>query len=71
MDSKLAVMSLRLIKVDVDESAEMAYEDMMEVFTTFDVAMAAAAVEAAAAAEATLRVALIFFCLLPRFMPSR
>ncbi len=71
VDSKLAVMLLRLIEVDADESAEMAYEDMMEVFATFDVAMAAAVAEAAAAAEATLRAALIFFCLLRRFMPSR
>ncbi len=52
---------LRLIKVDADESADVAYEDM-EVFATLDVAMAAAAV--AAAAAATLRVALIFFFLL-------
>ncbi len=71
VDSKLAVMSLRLIKVDADEFTEMAYEDMMEVFATLDVAMAAAAAEVAAAAEATLRAALIFFCLLRRFMPSR
>ncbi len=71
VDSKLAVISLRLIKVDADESAEVAYEDMMEVFATLDVAMAVAAAEAAAAAEATLRAALIFFCLLRIFMPSR
>ncbi len=44
---------------------------MMEVFAALDVAIAAAAVEAAAAAEATLREALIFFCLLQIFMPSR
>ncbi len=50
------MISLPLIKVD----AEVAYEDM-EIFATLDVAMAAAA---AAAAEVTLRVALIFFCLL-------
>ena len=43
VDSKLAVMSLRLIEVDADESTEMAYEDMMEVFARLDVAMAAAA----------------------------
>ena len=43
VDSKLAVMSLRLIEVDADESTEMAYEDMMEVFAMLDVAMAAAA----------------------------
>jgi hypothetical protein len=64
VDSKLAVISLQLIKVDADESAEVAYEDMMKVFTTLDVAMTAAAAEAAAVAEATLRAALIFFCLL-------
>ncbi len=61
VDSKLAVILLPFIKVDADESAVVAYEDMMEVFATLDVAMAAAAVEAAAAAEATLRAALIFF----------
>ncbi len=71
VDSKLAVILLRLIKVDADESAEVAYEDMMEVFATLDVAMAVAAAEAAAAAEATLQAALIFFCLLQIFMPSR
>ncbi len=72
VDSKLAVISLGLIEVDADESAEVAYEDMMEVFAALDVAMAAAAVEAAAAsAEAILRAALIFFCLLQIFMPSR
>ena len=43
VDSKLAVMSLRLIEVDADESTEMAYEDMMEVFAMLDVAMAATA----------------------------
>jgi hypothetical protein len=61
VDSKLAVISLPLIKVDADESAGVAYEDM-EVFATLDVAMAAAA--AAAAAAATLRAALILFFLL-------
>ncbi len=73
VDSKLAVISLRLIKVDADESAEVAYEDMMEVFAMLDVVMAAVAVAAAAAAaaEATLRVALILFCLLRIAMPSR
>jgi hypothetical protein len=71
VDSKLAVILLRLIKVDADESAKVACEDMIEVFATLDVAMAAAAVEAAVAAEATLRAALIFFCLLQIFMPSR
>ncbi len=70
-DSKLAVILLRLIKVDADESTEVAYEDMMEVFATLDMAMAAAAAVAAAAAEATLRAPLIFFCLLQIFMPSR
>jgi hypothetical protein len=65
VDSKLAVISLRLIKVDADESAEVAYEDM-EVFATLDVAMAVAAVAVAAAAvtAATLRAALILFFLL-------
>jgi hypothetical protein len=60
VDSKLAVISLRLIKVDADESAEVAYEDM-EVFATLDVAMAAAAVAAAVAVAVTLRAALILF----------
>jgi hypothetical protein len=66
VDSKLAVIFFQLIKVDADESAEVAYEDMMEVFATLDVAMAvaAAAATAALAAAATLRVALIYFCLL-------
>ncbi len=63
VDSKLAVILLRLIKVDADESAEVAYEDM-EVFAMLDVAMAAAAVAAVAAAAATLRVALLLFFLL-------
>ncbi len=74
VDSKLAVILLQLIKVDADESTEVAYEDM-EVFATLDVAMAAAAavaaaavaaaaVAAAAAAAAALRAALIFCCLL-------
>jgi hypothetical protein len=71
VDSKLAVILLQLIQVDADESAEVAYEDMMEVFATLDVAMAAAAAEAVAAAAATLWAALIFFCLLLLFMPSR
>ncbi len=67
VDSKLAVILLQLSKVDADESAEVAYEDMMKVFATLDVAMAVAAAVAAAAAaavEATLRAALILFCLL-------
>ncbi len=66
VDSKLAVISIRLIKVDADESAEVAYEDM-EVFATLDVAMAVTvvvAVAAAAAAAATLQVALILFFLI-------
>ncbi len=55
---------LPCIKVDAD--------DDMEVFVTLDVAMAAAAVVAAVvAAAATLRVALIFFCLLRTDTPSR
>ncbi len=58
VDSKLAVIWLRLIKVDADESAEVAYEGM-EVFATLDVAMAAAAVAAAAAAAALI----LFFLL--------
>jgi hypothetical protein len=69
MDSKLAVISLQLIEVDADESAEVTYEDMMELFAMLDVVMAAVA--AAAAAEATLRAALILFCLLRIAMPSR
>ncbi len=72
VDSKLAVIMLPFIKVDADESTEVAYEDM-EVFATLDVAMVAAvaaatavaAVAAAAvAAAATLRAAWILFCLL-------
>jgi hypothetical protein len=57
VDSKLAVISLPFIKVDAD--------DDMEVFITLDVAMAVAAVVAAVGvAAATLRAALILFCLL-------
>ncbi len=63
VDTKLAVILLPLIKVNADESTEVAYEDM-EVFATLDVAMAAAAVAAAAAVVMTLRAALIIFCLL-------
>ncbi len=59
VDSKLAVISLTLIEVDAEESAEVAYDDMEVMFATLDVAMAVAAAEAVA----TLRAALIFFCL--------
>ncbi len=63
VDSKLAVISLPFIEVDAD--------DDMEVFIMLDVAMAAAAVVAALAeAAATLRVALILFCLLQIDTPS-
>ncbi len=63
VDSKLAVILLSLIKVDADESTEVAYEDM-EVFAMLDVAMAAAAAAAVvAAAAAALQAALIFCCL--------
>ena len=57
VDSKLAVILLTLIEVDADESTKVAYEDV-EVFATLDMA------GAAAAAAATLRAALILFCLL-------
>ncbi len=71
VDSKLAGISLQLIKVDADKSTEVAYEDM-EIFVTLDVAMAAAAVVAAVAAVAvTLQAALILFCLLQIDTPSR
>ena len=64
VDSKLAVISLPFIKVDAD--------DDMEVFVTLDVAMAAVAVVVAVvAAAATLRAALIFFCLSQIDTPSR
>ncbi len=59
VDSKLAVILLTLIEVDVDESAEVADEDM-ELFATLDVAV----VVAAAAGAATLRANRILFCLL-------
>ncbi len=65
------MFSLQLIKVDADESAEVAYEDMMEVFATLDVAIAAAAVAVAAAAAMTLQAAFVLFCLLQIDMPSR
>ncbi len=67
--SKLAVILLPFIKVDADESTEVAYEDM-EVFAMLDVAMVAVAA-AAVAAAATLRAALIFCCLLQIVLPSR
>ncbi len=70
VDSKLAVILLQLIKVDADESAVVAYEDL-EVFATLNVAMAAAAVAEAVATAMTLRAALILFCLLQIDMPSR
>ena len=57
VDSKLAVISLTLIEVDVDESAEVADEDM-ELFATLDVAVAVVA------AAAALRADRILFCLL-------
>ncbi len=60
---------LPFIKVDADESTEVAYEDM-EVFATLDVAMVAVAA-AAATAAATLRAAWIFCCLLQIVLPSR
>jgi len=64
VDSKLAVISLTLIEVDVDESAEVADEDM-ELFATLDVAVAVVA------AAAALRADFIFFCLLIIITPSR
>jgi hypothetical protein len=69
IDSKLAVILLPFIKVDADESTEVAYEDM-EVFATLDVAMVAVAA-AAVVVAATLRAALIFCCLLQIVLPSR
>ena len=57
VDSKLAVISLTLIKVDVDESTEVTDEDM-ELFATLDVAVAVVA------AAAALRADRILFCLL-------
>ena len=65
VDSKLAVISLTLIKVDVDESAEVVDEDM-ELFATLDVAVAVVV-----AAAAALRADFIFFCLLIIITPSR
>ncbi len=62
VNSKLAVILLPFIKVNAD--------DNMEVFVMLDVAMAAAAV-VAATAVATLRAALILFCLLQIIKPSR
>ncbi len=62
VNSKLAVILLPFIEVDAD--------DDMEVFVTLDVAMPTAAVVAAVAAAATLRAALILFCLLRIDTPS-
>ncbi len=62
VDSKLAVILLPFIEVNAD--------DNMEVFVMLDVAMAAVAV-VVATVVATLRVALILFCLLRIIKPSR
>ena len=71
VDSKLAVILLPFIEVDADESAEVAYEDMV-VFATLDVAMVAVAAAAAVVVvAATLRVALILCCLLQIVLSSR
>ena len=64
VDSKLAVILLALTKVNVDESAEVADEDM-ELFATLDVAVAVVAATAALQADG------IFSCLLRIDMPSR
>ncbi len=64
VDSKLAVILLALTKVNVDESAEVADEDM-ELFATLDVAVAVVAATAALQADG------IFSCLLRIVMPSR
>ncbi len=65
------MISLPLIKVDADESTEVAYEDM-EVFATLDVAMVAVVAAAAGVVvAATLQVALILCCLLQIVLPSR
>ena len=62
VDSKLAVIPLTMIEVDVDESAEVADEDM-ELFATLDVAVAVVA--------AALRADRIFDCLLIILAPSK
>ncbi len=64
VDSKLAVISLTLINVDVDKFAEVADEDM-ELFATLDVAVAVAV------AAAALRADRILFCLLTIALPNR
>ncbi len=66
VESKLAVILLTLINVDVDESTEVADEDM-ELFATLDVAVAVVV----AAAAAALQAARILFCLLTIALPSR
>ena len=64
VNSKLAVILLPFIEVDAD--------DDMEVFVTLDVAMKTAkAARSAANAEATLRAALILFCIFQIVLPSR
>ncbi len=65
VDSKLAVIWLTLIEVDVDESAKVADENM-ELFATLDVAVAMVVVAAAA-----LRADQILFCLLTVALPNR
>jgi hypothetical protein len=67
VDSQLAVISLPFIEVDADEDMEVFVS--LEVFARLDVAMVAVVV--AAVAAATLRAALILFCLLRLFMPIR
>jgi hypothetical protein len=67
VNSKLAVISLPFIKVDADVDMEVFVT--LEVCVRLDVAMVAAMV--AAAEAATLRTALILFCLLQIFMPIR
>ncbi len=85
VDSKLAVISLPFIKVDADEDMEVfatldvamaaaaatAVAAAAAAAAAAAVAVAAAAAAAAAATAATLKVALILFCILRIAMPSR
>lgn len=66
VDSKLAVISLTFIEVDV----EVDIDESTEVVVATGMA-AVVALAAATAVVATLRAALIFFCLLIIITPSR
>ena len=62
-DLELAVISLAFIKVNIDESTEVAYLDkVMEVLATLDVMAMAAMVAAVSAAASCGRLGSLFAC---------